>query len=64
MNLGPTIRTTGTAYEVAKAHEMAAALNSDEVDDWTYVVDYVEGNRFARIKVYDEDGGYLADFGS
>ncbi len=51
---------TPKLYPPEKAEQIAAELNAQD-DDWTYKVDHdPKGTGYSRIKVYDEDGEFVA----
>ena len=50
---------TAVHLEAAKAKVIVEELNADPADGWTFMVEQLEGSRFASVEVYDEDGEYL-----
>lgn len=58
------IDTTPKFFSHERADEIAAemtAFEADESDGWVYTADHgPEGTRFARVKIVDEDGEFVA----
>lgn len=55
------IKSAEHVYPIAHAEALAAELNAEADDDWTYAV---ESGRpgYARVAAYDEDGILVAYF--
>ena len=54
--------TGGTFYEKAKAEEIAAIMNANEEDGWTYeVVDPGNDRGLVKIVLKDEEGEVVVD---
>ncbi len=54
--------TTHQIFSQAKARQVAAQLNGDVDDDWTYIVEdnpNPDGLETAIIKIYDEDSEFV-----
>lgn len=59
------IRTTPTLFTPARADAMAAELNSDGDDDWTYTARHdPKGTGGSLIDIYDEDGEFIGPMGT
>ena len=59
-----TITHTYHVYPAAEAVDIAAAMNDNPDDDWTYVVENnpdPAGAKTALIRIYDEDGEFVAN---
>lgn len=54
--------STSTLYKPDHAAKLAAELQAGD-PDWTYKVEVYESG-WAAIKIYDEDGEHVADYGS
>ena len=55
-----TIDTTPRHFTPKNAAEIANEMNADVEDDWNYSVNHIEGNRWARVEVTDENGAHVA----
>ena len=53
------IKTTTTLMSKVYATKVAAFLNADNEDDWTYKVSC--GIRFFTVEIYDEEGVYIGN---
>jgi hypothetical protein len=50
----------GSLYSPAKADQIAAQMNSDPDDDWTYTaVHDPKGTGYSFVEVHDEDGEFV-----
>lgn len=50
----------GKFFSHAEVDAIAASMNTPE-DDWTYVADHgPEGSRYARIRIFDEEGEFVS----
>ena len=50
-----------TTYPADKVDAVAAELQANDEDDWTYVVRHdPTGRAFSLIELYDEDGVFVA----
>ena len=61
MTFKKMLDTTETLYTKEKAEAIAAMMNADTDDDWTYLPNHCpNGTGFSFIEVYDEDGEFVA----
>ena len=62
MTLGPLINVLHTPTLMAsdEAIALASQLNSDTLEDWTYLVDADPNTGKAWIEVIDEDGKFIS----
>lgn len=62
MTLGPRIDVlhTPTLMASSEAIALASQLNSDTLEDWTYLVDADPNTGKAWIEVIDEDGKFIS----
>lgn len=59
------LRTTPTLYQPEKAEEVADELTAADEDGWTYTAKHdPKGTGFSLIEIYDEDGEFVAVWGS
>jgi hypothetical protein len=50
----------GNLFQPAKADELAAKMNADKDDDWTYeVVHCPKGTGLSFIKIFDEENEFI-----
>jgi len=56
------IQHPGKLFKPAEAEALAAALNADPDEEWTYTVKHdPTGHGLSLIQIFDEDGYFLAN---